>query len=154
MKNSNEAGGMVSMHLTLGKMMFKVNHSSQSSVAEVSLIAQVLLTVTPAMKNNRSRKQRFLAAFCTIVYCLRLKVLCVCVCEREGAWKTEADKFRVDVDYCQQVQIEDCFCIVPSEWLPSVRGISYADCGAINNILLWCGRVCLLAWHLGFNSRG
>lgn len=33
-----------------------------------------------------------------------------------------------------------------------VWGISYAVCRAINNILLWCRRVFLLAWHLRFNS--
>lgn len=38
---------------------------------------------------------------------------------------------------------------IAGEW-----GISYADCWAINNILLWCRRVFLLAWHLRFNSGG
>lgn len=60
----------------------------------------------------------------------------------------------VELDYRQQVQVEDYFCIVHREWLLSVS-ISSADCRAINNILLGWGFVfvsCLLALHLGFNS--
>lgn len=56
----------------------------------------------------------------------------------------------VKMGHCQQAQIQDYLCFVRSEW---VWGISYADCRAINNILMWWGCVCLFAWHLGFNSR-
>lgn len=35
--------------------------------------------------------------------------------------RQEADRFWVEADYCRQVQIEGCFCIVPSERLPSVE---------------------------------
>lgn len=46
----------------------------------------------------------------------------------------------VELDYSQQVQIEDYFCVVHSEWLLS-RSISYADCRATNNMV--CVRVCV-----------
>lgn len=61
-----------------------------------------------------------------------------------SGWKwIIANKFKLKTVFAL-FTVSDCW----------VRGISYADCRAINNILLWWGRVCLLAWHLGFNSGG